>query len=186
LNSYYNLGSYSRSVTTSSVEAQTWFDRGLMWSFGYNHEEALRCFEKAAKANPRCAMAQWGIAYAAGPNYNKQWSAFDASDLRNSPALARRATELALALIDGASPVEKALIRPLAKRYPSADWAQVTPVWNDNCAEAMRHTYRAFPSHHDVVALFAEAIMNRTPCLLWDIKRSTAANAAEPSAQPVH
>ena len=186
MNSYYNLGSYSRSVTTSSVEAQTWFDRGLMWSFGYNHEEALRCFEKAAKADPRCAMAQWGIAYAAGPNYNKQWSAFDPSDLRNSLALARRATERALALIDGASPVEKALIRPLAKRYPSADWDQVTAVWNDRYAEAMRQTYRDFPSDHDVVALFAEAIMNRTPCLLWDIKRSTAANAAEPSAQPVH
>ena len=121
MNSYYNLGSYSRLVTTSSLETQTWFDRGLMWTYGYNHEEALRCFEKAATADPRCAMAQWGIAYAAGPNYNKQWSAFDALDLRNSLALARTATEQALALVEGASPVEQALIRPLAKRYPSAD-----------------------------------------------------------------
>lgn len=27
----YDLGPYSRTVTTSSVDAQRWFDRGLNW-----------------------------------------------------------------------------------------------------------------------------------------------------------
>ena len=179
MDSYYDLGSYSRPITTASREAQSWFDRGLMWTYGYNHEEALRCFDKAAKADPGCAMAQWGIAYASGPNYNKQWAAFDALDLRNSLELARTATERALGLLDGASPVEQALIRPLATRYPSGDPSQVTPAWNDDYAAAMRQAYRDFPADHDVAALFAEAIMNRTPWLLWNIKKGVAAEGAD-------
>src|SRR5689334_1047952 len=110
---YYNLGSYSRKVTTRSASAQLWFDRGLLWCYGYNHEEAVRCFREAARHDPSCAMAQWGIAYASGPNYNKQWKAFDPADLDRSLAAAHDASHQALALIDGASPVEQALIRPL-------------------------------------------------------------------------
>ena len=64
-----------------------WFDRGLVWTYGFNHEEAVRCFEHAVEADPDCAMAHWGIAYAVGPNYNKPWEVFDAVDLA---AVARR------------------------------------------------------------------------------------------------
>ena len=41
----YELGGYGRTVTTASPEAQTWFDRGLVWCYGYHHEEAIACFE---------------------------------------------------------------------------------------------------------------------------------------------
>jgi hypothetical protein len=64
---YYDLGAYSRRVTTKSPEAQVWFDRGLNWLFGFNHAEAIKCFAKALEHDPDCAMAHWGIAYAAGP-----------------------------------------------------------------------------------------------------------------------
>ena len=96
MSDYYDLGPYTRPVTTTSKEAQIWFDRGLNWCYGYNHEEAVRCFKKAAKYDPNCAMAQWGIAYAAGPNYNKQWVAFDPVDLKSSLGLACAATKQAL------------------------------------------------------------------------------------------
>ena len=43
----YDLGPYARKVTTSSAEAQAWFDRGLNWCYGYHHEEALACFQRA-------------------------------------------------------------------------------------------------------------------------------------------
>ena len=66
---YYDLGAYSRPITTKSAEAQVWFDRGLNWVFGFHHAEAIRCFGKA-RERIRLAMAQWGISYAAGPNYN--------------------------------------------------------------------------------------------------------------------
>ena len=73
----YNLGSYTRKVTTGSADAQCWFDRGLNWCFGYHHEEAIACFAKALETDPNCAMAHWGVAYAAGPNYNFPWELQD-------------------------------------------------------------------------------------------------------------
>ena len=96
---YYDLGSYRRALSTKSPEAQLWFDRGLIWCYGYNHEEAVRCFRRAADADPDCALAHWGIAYAAGPNYNKQWKAFDTVDLKRSLALAYGATRSAMQAI---------------------------------------------------------------------------------------
>jgi tetratricopeptide (TPR) repeat protein len=179
MSDYYDLGPYTRPVTTTSKEAQIWFDRGLNWCYGYNHEEAVRCFKKAAKYDPNCAMAQWGIAYAAGPNYNKQWVAFDPVDLKSSLGLACAATKQALKLLDQASPVEQALIRPLAKRYPLNEPGNVTPIWNDDYAAAMREVYLAHKDDLDVAALFAEAIMNRTPWLLWDIKTGKPAEGAD-------
>ena len=47
-----------------------WFDRGLAMCFGFNHEEAVRCFERALVADPSLAMAYWGLGYAWGPNIN--------------------------------------------------------------------------------------------------------------------
>src|SRR5690349_6914544 len=55
----YDVGSYSRKVTTTSADAQVWFDRGLNWCYGYHHEEAVACFEKALEFDPNCAMAHW-------------------------------------------------------------------------------------------------------------------------------
>ena len=179
MSDYYNLGHHTRPVTTNSNEAQAWFDRGLLWCYGYNHDEAVRCFQKAATADPSCAMAQWGIAYAAGPNYNKQWAAFDATDLQHSLGLAHAATERALALSATASSTEQALIRPLAKRYPVSDPGVVTPIWNDDYAAAMREVYGAHKDDLDITALFAEAIMNRTPWQLWDIKTGKPAAGAD-------
>ncbi|MGE4611168.1 MAG: hypothetical protein AAED33_07215 [Paracoccaceae bacterium] len=54
---YCDLGPYQRLVSTQSKDAQMWFDRGLMWCFGYNHDESAACFEKAAEADPNCAIA---------------------------------------------------------------------------------------------------------------------------------
>ena len=91
MDDYFDLGSHTRAVTTTSDEAQRWFDRGLAWSYAFNHEEAVRCFEHASTADPQCAMAYWGVAYALGPNYNKPWEAFDDDrDGRHRPSHPRR------------------------------------------------------------------------------------------------
>ena len=79
----YGLGPYSRKVTTTLADAQRWFDRGLNWCFGYHHEEAVACFEKALEADPNCAM----VAYAVGPNYNYPWELQDPAG--KAAALAR-------------------------------------------------------------------------------------------------
>lgn len=176
---YYDLGKYSRPVTTTSADAQLWFDRGLAWCYGYNHDEAMRCFRAAIDADPTCAMAWWGLSYAAGPNYNKQWKAFDPVDLAQSLAAARDAARRAIELAIDASPVERALIEPLAERYPSDDPGEVTADWNDRYAARMRDVHRAHRDDHDVAALFAEALMNRTPWQLWDIRSGRPAEGAD-------
>ena len=63
----FDLGSWTRKVSTSSDACQVWFDRGLNWTFAFNHDEAVACFRRAASEDPSCAMAWWGIAYATGP-----------------------------------------------------------------------------------------------------------------------
>ena len=84
MSDYFNLGNYSRSASDVPI-AQTWFDRGLVWLFAYNHEEAIACFEKTLEADPACALAHWGIAYAIGPNYNKPWEFFYARGKSTGP-----------------------------------------------------------------------------------------------------
>jgi tetratricopeptide (TPR) repeat protein len=181
VNDYYDLGSYSRPVTTTSSEAQLWFDRGLMWCYGYNHEESVRCFAKAAEFDPACAMAYWGIGYASGCNYNKPWEAFGEDELKQAVADSRAATEAALARLDGATPVERALVKALQRRYQSDQVVSEDEfvAWNDDYAAAMREVYASFAGDWDVATLFAEAMINRTPWQLWDLKSGQPAVGAD-------
>ena len=57
---YFEVDVYSRKVTTRSAEAQLWFDRGLVWTFSYNHEQAIECFQKALEHDPDSASGQGG------------------------------------------------------------------------------------------------------------------------------
>lgn len=168
----YDLGDLHREVTTTSAEAATWFDRGLIWSYAFNHEEAVDCFERATAADPTCAMAYWGQAYALGPNYNKPWEFFDETDLRTTVARTHEAVQRAATLADRAAPVERALIGALAHRYPGhrPGAPAETSVWNDDYAAAMGEVYRDFGDDPDVAALYADALMNLTPWQLWDLR----------------
>ena len=173
----YDLGHYGRKITTDSAEAQRWFDQGLVWTYAYNHEEAIVCFEEALKADPDCAMAHWGIAYALGPNYNKPWDAFEPEEKPESLSRAREA--LAAAGRAKADPAERALIEALVARYPEdADIESFEP-WNDAYAAAMRTVHKTHPDDLDVTALLAEAIMNRTPWQLWDLETGKPADGAD-------
>src|ERR1700704_40421 len=67
---FEGLGSYSRKVTTDSPEAQRYFNQGLAFLHGFNHGAAIRSFQEAARLDPNCAMAHWGIALASGPHIN--------------------------------------------------------------------------------------------------------------------
>jgi tetratricopeptide (TPR) repeat protein len=118
---YFDLGNYTRGTSTASTGAQTWFDRGLLWSYAFHHEEAIRCFERAVEHDPGFALAHWGIAYASGPNYNKQWEAFDPVDLAASLARACDEVAAARACVDRAAPVERALVEALESRYQAGD-----------------------------------------------------------------
>jgi tetratricopeptide (TPR) repeat protein len=167
---YYDLGVYSRPITTKSSEAQVWFDRGLNWVFGFNHAEAIKCFGKALEHDPRCAMAQWGISYAAGPNYNLPWHLYDPAGKAQALAAAYDAMQAALALADGATPVEQALIHALPARYPQRETIEDQSEWDKAYTRTMRDVYARFRGDLDVGCVLAESIMNETPWQMWDLE----------------
>lgn len=159
-------------MTTSSADCQTWLDRGLLWAYSFNHEEALRCYERAATCDPSCAMAFWGIAFTSGPNYNKAWRFFDQKDLRASTNKANQNLARAAELAANATAVEQGLVKALAARFPRGDESEIDFGHLDRMyAEAMRPVYKANPDNVDAAALFAEAlpVMCITPRGLWNL-----------------
>ena len=154
------LGRLHHPITTSKPEAQRYFDQGLTLVYGFNYDEATRSFRYAARLDPRCAMAYWGIALTLGPNYNDP----DISADRRKAA--NEAIQKALLLAGGAKPGEQAFIHALAKRY-SADPKADPKKLNVDYAQAMREAMRKNPSDSDAAVLFADAAMNVHPWQLW-------------------
>jgi tetratricopeptide (TPR) repeat protein len=179
MSEYYDLGSYSRSISTSSPEAQLWFDRGLNWNYAYHHEEAIECFKKALEHDPDCVMAHWGIAYASGPNYNKQWGDFETDEKQACLDAAHDLVESAKSHPDHADDIERGLIEALNERYPDDPGTEGFGPWNGAFANAMGKVYQAHSADLDVCTLFAEAIMNRTPWQLWDLPTGKPAAGAD-------
>jgi tetratricopeptide (TPR) repeat protein len=172
---YFDLGSYHRPIETLCAQAQIWFDRGLVWAYAFNHEEAIRCFERAVELDQGLAVAHWGIAYSVGPNYNKAWEAFDPVDLTST--LARARMELDLAARGRASPVEQGLIAALQARFPTDDPGDTDALHSGLAAyaDAMTALAAAYPDDIDVQALAADALVNVTAWALWDTRTGEAA-----------
>ena len=184
----FNLGSYRRRISTASAETQRWFDIGLNWCYGFNHEEGIKCFERALKTDPTCPMVHWGIAYAAGPFYNLTWKEHGAVEARAATKRSFEHVQIAKAHADRASEVERQLIEALSFHFqkphpvPIAEFEQ----WGDAYAAEMRRVYYRFPDDRDVMALFVEALMMRTVRKLWDLKTGEpAANSDALEAQAV-
>ncbi|MBT3639426.1 MAG: hypothetical protein HN529_03910 [Acidiferrobacteraceae bacterium] len=168
----FDLGSHVFAVSTESDMAQRLFDQGLNWCFGFNQEEGLACFQRALEFDSDCAMLHWGAAYAAGPFYNMPWCDFSESEAVDCTAFCRSHIDQALALSGSATPLEKALISALAGRVQKPHTVSQSEYdsWDDAYAEAMRKVYSDFPENQDIMALFIEAMMTRTPWRLWDVK----------------
>jgi len=166
----YDLGVWSKKITSTSKMAQVWFDRGLNWLYGFNHAEAISCFKKAIDADPGCAMAYWGVAFAHGPNYNQPWSDFDMDEKKEAIANAIENIAKARTLVGGVSQVEKLLIEALPARYAPDSSVEDYAPFLAAFADKMKDVYSAFPNDLDVCALYGESILNLTPWQLWDLE----------------
>lgn len=175
---YYDLGDFHRKVTTNNDDAQVWFDRGLVWTYGFNHEEASECFRHAIALDPTCAMAYWGLAYSLGPNYNKPWSVFDDVERERTIKSTHEAAVAAQEHAQHASPAEQLLIRAVQFRYQKDDKGVDLSIWNAQYADAMKTAYTRFPNDIDIATLYADALMNLTPWELWDIRTGEPAEGA--------
>ncbi len=168
------LGTLHREVTTSSAEAQAFFDQGLRLAYGFNHDEAARSFARAAVLDPGCAMCFWGVSLTLGPNYNvpmlpdRAQAAWDA--LTRARELASRDT-----------PIEQALIAALANRYkgPEPLEPSAQQPFNEAYARAMREVAHEFPNDLDAQVLFAEALMDVDPWKLWTLDGKPAPQTEE-------
>ena len=154
------FGSVHHVARTSSPEAQQLFDHGMALDYGFNHNQALRCFQRASELDPKMAMAYWGIALVLGTNYNMPVDA-------DREKQAYEAVQKALALSSAGPARERDYIRALAKRYtnsPNPDYEKLEMAYHD----AMREVYKRYPDDFDAATLFAESGMNLHPWKLYD------------------
>ncbi|RAL13915.1 uncharacterized protein BO97DRAFT_404686 [Aspergillus homomorphus CBS 101889] len=181
---YYNLGTHSRTVTTTSEDASVWFNRGLVWVYSFHHGEAVYCFEQAIAHDPSFAMGYWGLAYAVGPNYNKAWERFDRKDLHVCVQRGHEASRKALELSSNATPLEQGLCKAIIERFPRdtpltiEDYGAVNRAY----AAAIKPVYDEFGADLDIATLYADALMNITPWALWDLFTGQA-NPKAPTAE---
>lgn len=157
---FEGLGTHTRPISTKSVEAQAWFDQGLAFAYGFNHDEAIRSFTRAAELDPAAAMPHWGIALCCGPNIN--YPLVDEPKAKQAWAALTRARELAAP----ASSVERELIAALGHRYADPQPADRKPL-DEAYARAMQALWEQHPDDADVGALCAEALMDLQPWDLW-------------------
>jgi len=153
------LGPLHHRVSTRNRGAQAYFDQGMRLVFAFNHEAAIKSFERAFELDPDLAMAQWGIALSLGPNINKPMDA-------GAHKAAYEALQRAIALKAKASPAERAYIDALAKRYsasPDADPGPLQAAYND----AMKDLVRRYPDDNDAAVLYAESLMDLNPWKFW-------------------
>ncbi|MGH8639115.1 MAG: tetratricopeptide repeat protein [Burkholderiales bacterium] len=175
---YQNLGDHQYAITTRTPKAQRYFDQGLRLYYAFNHQEAIRAFEEAARLDPTCAMCPWGIALSLGPNINVPMDAKAAS-------AAHAAIRKAVALAPNASPREQALIHALANRYaevPPEDRAALDRAY----AEALDDAVRRHPQDLEARTLYAEALMDLSPWNYWTREGRPREHTLELLAQLEH
>ena len=159
---YTNMGRWHRAIHTKSAKAQRYFDQGLTLVYSFNHEEAERAFREGARLDPASAACWWGVALSLGPHIN-------VPALPHRTHAAYEAIQKAKVLAAGATPVERALIDALARRYvdpqpadPKDELAAETAY-----ADAMRDLHRLHPDDPDIATLYAEALLDLRPWDYW-------------------
>jgi tetratricopeptide (TPR) repeat protein len=156
---YPGLGKTHHKVTTTKDEAQKYFDQGLALTYGFNHDEAYRAYERASQLDPNCAMAFWGMALVLGPNIN--WPM--------DPSLEPKAyghIQKALQLASTVTPAERDYIQALAKRYAATGSPGRSPR-DSAYTDAMRDLAHKYPDDADAQCLFAESMMDLRPWEYW-------------------
>jgi len=153
------LGPLHHGVSTRDPQAQAYFDQGLKLVFAFNHDLAIRSFQRAAELDPDLAMARWGIALSLGPNINLP---MDADAHRTAYAEVQKA----LALKSRASVAERAYIDALATRYSVNAEADQQPL-QIAYKNAMQDLARRYPNDADAAVLYAESLMDLRPWKWW-------------------
>lgn len=166
------MGIHHHPIATNVAEAQRFFDQGLVLLYGFNREEAVRSFRRAAALDPKSPMPLWGMAMALGPHINMD------IDLDVDRKASCGAEAQARSLKGGAPPHEQALVEALSARCPNdphADEKRLDTEYSD----AMRKLARRYPDDPDVVTLFAESLMVLNRWKWWSADGTPTAGTQE-------
>ena len=153
------IGRQHHAIATKSKEAQDYFDQGVTFLYGFNHEEAARAFQRAAELDPASPMPLWGMAMAVGPNYN-----MDVDAKREKQA--HETLQKAKALAEHAPQAERDYVAAEALRY-SDEAAPDYPKLARTYAAAMKTLWEKYPDDLDAATLYAESLMDLNPWKLW-------------------
>jgi tetratricopeptide (TPR) repeat protein len=169
------MGTFHRRISSSSADAQQYFDQGMRFMWAFNHDEASRSFARAAQLDPQCGICFWGVALTVGPNYNMPMMA------EPRAKVAFDSLQQATTMLDRASPEERALINALKARYPNPTALEPSnegPVLTAYAA-AMRDVAKQFPNDADIQTMYAESLMNINAWKLWTLDGKAAAGTDE-------
>jgi tetratricopeptide (TPR) repeat protein len=165
------IGRQHHAITTNTKQAQEYFDQGVTFVYGFNHEEAGRAFQRAAELDPVSPMPLWGIALAVGPNYNMDVDA-------EREKLAYQTIQKAKALAEHGPQAERDYVAALALRYSGEKNPDYKKLARDYAA-AMKTLAEKYPDDLDAATLYAESLMDLNPWKLWDHDGNPAENTEE-------
>ena len=143
------LGRVSFPVSCNEA-AQAEFARGVAMLHSFWYEEAEKAFRKTAAADPRCAMAYWGIAMSL---YHPIWYPPGAAELAGGREAVAKAKS-----IGGATDREKAYIAAIEVFYRDSDRLdhKTRAIAYEKAMEAVTHAY---PEDHEAAAFYAVALL---------------------------
>jgi hypothetical protein len=146
------LGSVRFEISCRSIVQET-FGRGVSLLHSFWYEEAQKAFQTVLDDDPKCAMADWGIAMA-------QWHQF--ADWPDAHATKVAQQALATAETLKASPREQAYIPALARFFRDSDKQE--PLQRATLySQAMSRIYEEHPQDIEAGAFYALSLLASEP-----------------------
>ena len=156
-------GTYSRSITTDSAQAQAFFDQGLRMAWSFYFPESIASYQEAARLDPDSPMPHFGIAHAAGPNPNSRYAQMPDDPQGAGLAAIRRAMDLA----DNGTQRERDMINSLFVLY-NKDAIPDRVERDFAFLDSMRQLHAKYPDDADIATIFGEGYMNTTRWDYWE------------------
>jgi tetratricopeptide (TPR) repeat protein len=149
------MGAYTFPTGSPAPRAQRYFDQGMVLAWGFNAPLAAQSFDAATRADPKCAICFWGLAWSLGPTINADMHKADSARVQTA---VRRAEALSVN-----APRHRALIAALVARHPKQG-----VVDEGRYAAQMSALAKANPRDADILTLAAEAQLNLNPYDWWE------------------
>lgn len=143
-----------RFPVSCTAEAQKQFERGVALLHSFWYEEAEKTFEGVAKTDPRCAMAQWGIAMS---KWHQLWNRPDEPTIKTAAAAIKHGRKL-----KPGTQREREYLEAIGVFYSNSKkmdhQARATAY-----AGAMEKLHARFPDDNEAAAFYGLALLASEP-----------------------